>query len=140
MLDLHHLAAQGLPVSPTAPVREEIDFWLENCADDPADPIHTVTRWVLVRVPITAFGCTFDRSELGPSCRWRATDEDERDNHIRAWARSCGGWETALRHHGPVLAILRETDGILEKIDGWHRLKLAWEDGETHAWCCLGLP
>ena len=120
--------------------REEIEFWLECCADDESDPIHRVKEWRLERVPIAAFGCTFHRDELGKG--WdlveaRRVSEDERDAKVAAWAKGCGGWAAATAV-SPVIA-LRSGAGKYEKVDGWHRMRLASRDGETHVWCLVGL-
>lgn len=112
---------------------DEIDYWKEVCADSEDDPIHRVNSWTLTRVPIDDYGFTFDRRELGSG--WVESEEDARDNRILEWVRRSGGWDNALRA-SPVIAIL--TVAGYDKVDGWHRLRLARLAGMSHVWCLVG--
>lgn len=124
--------ASDVAPSLTAAHLDEIAYWKEDAED--GDPILTA-EWTLELVEIAAFGMTFDRRKELPRYGWTGEGEDARDQFILDWVDDAGGWDAALLE-SPVVALV--SGGRLEKVDGWHRMKLAQAAGQTAVWCLVG--
>lgn len=121
---------------------DEIEYWeAEVCGDDPDDHIHLVQEWWLELVDIDVFEFTFDRKKelFGYNASARDHEfEDQREAEILAWAEKAGGWLEATRQ-SPTLAVYDSSRVVpWDKVDGWHRMKLAKAAGHSQVWCLVG--
>lgn len=110
---------------------DTIEYWKDEVCDH-SDHIHRVQEWWLELVPIAVFGFSFDRSEL---FIWDDDYENQREAEILAWVNKCGGLLEATKI-GPTIAVYDA--GKWDKIDGWHRMRLAHFTRQSHVWCLVG--
>jgi hypothetical protein len=137
---LSDVILEGLQVLDPAARSEDLAYFFEDedeKEEDDSDDLRTLI-WVEVDVPVPLFGCNFTMNELAPvmldpEC---LNDEREREAKILAWVEAKGGWQKALKE-SPVLAIVLP-DG-LAFVDGWHRVKLARQSGQTIVRALIGV-
>ena len=119
------------PVTDPAARSADLEYFLED-SDGITDL--TACQWHEVSVPMATWGGLLDLNNTPGIAKVAPAYEQARNADILAWVAECGGWENALRISPPIAAIT--ADGLVDFIDGWHRLALAKQAG-VQAVCSL---